>query len=83
MGSRAVTYLGTDPQDIPDPTGQNFKELGVSGNAMFWSAVRVNPSTISQNTTIKTGSNAMVAGPITIADGVTVTIEDGATLVIV
>lgn len=83
MGNRAITYLGVDPQEVPDPSGQNFKELGVLGDAMIWSAFRRNPSTISENTTIQNGSNAMVAGPITIADGITVTIENGACLVVV
>lgn len=36
-----------------------------------------NDTTVTQNYTITTGKNAMSAGPITIDDGVTVTIPDG------
>jgi hypothetical protein len=36
-----------------------------------------NLQTITANYVITTGSNAMSAGPITIADGVSVTISDG------
>lgn len=39
--------------------------------------------TITANITIIASNNALSAGPITIADGVTVTIEDGATWTIV
>lgn len=52
------------------------------------SIIRTNPTTISENITIgpTAGSefaNGMSAGPITIASGFTVTIEDGATWSIV
>lgn len=40
------------------------------------SAIRFNPQTISTNTTIPSGYNGMTAGPITIADGVIVTVSD-------
>jgi hypothetical protein len=36
-----------------------------------------NSPTISTNYSISTGSNALSAGPITIADGITVVIPDG------
>lgn len=36
-----------------------------------------NSKTVTTNYTLTTGKNAMSAGPITIADGVTVTIPDG------
>ena len=42
-----------------------------------------NLQTITANYVITTGSNAMSAGPITIADGVTVTIPDGCTWTVV
>lgn len=38
---------------------------------------------ITQNYTIETGRNSMVAGPITVNDGVTITIPDGSTLIVV
>lgn len=40
--------------------------------------IRLNPNTISSNQTIPSGVNGVSAGPITIADGVTVVIQDGA-----
>ena len=46
---------------------------GGVGNAAFYE----NDMTITANYTITTGKNAMTAGPITIADGVSVTIPDG------
>jgi hypothetical protein len=42
-----------------------------------------NGQTVNSNYTITTGKNAMTAGPITIADGVTVTVPDGSTWTIV
>lgn len=61
------------------------KEVEVSSvkgggtNAIFYE----NDQTVTQNYTITTGKNAMTAGPIAIADGVTVTIPDGSTWTIV
>jgi hypothetical protein len=42
-----------------------------------------NTQTVSANYTIPVGRNAMSAGPITIATGVTVTISEGSSWVIV
>lgn len=41
--------------------------------------IRTNPKTIRADFTLGAGYNGESAGPITIADGVTVTLEDGAT----
>lgn len=41
-------------------------------------AVRMNPSTITVDTTIPAGYNAYSAGPITIRDEINFTVEDGA-----
>lgn len=49
-----------------------------SNNAIF-----ENPATISANYTVVAGINAMSIGPITVADGVTVTVNDGATWTVV
>lgn len=46
---------------------------GATGSGTFFE----NSTTISANYTITTGKNAMSAGPITINDGVTVTVPDG------
>jgi hypothetical protein len=43
----------------------------------------VNSATITANYTIPTGSNAMSAGAVSIADGVTVTVSDGSIWVVV
>lgn len=52
---------------------------GGANNPVFYE----NDQTVTVNYTITTGKNAMTAGPITIADGVDVTIPDGATWTIV
>jgi hypothetical protein len=52
---------------------------GGVNNSVFYE----NDTTITQNYTITSGKNAMSAGPITIADGVTVTVPDGSTWTIV
>ena len=39
--------------------------------------IKLNPQTISSNYTLPVGYNGMSAGPITIADGVTVTVPSG------
>lgn len=43
----------------------------------------LNSTTVTTSYTIPTGKNAVTAGPITIADGATVTISDGSTWVVV
>jgi hypothetical protein len=43
----------------------------------------VNPTTISANYTLPTNYNAMTAGPITVASGVTVTVPSGSTWTVV
>lgn len=52
---------------------------GGAGNAVFYE----NDQTVSVNYSITSGKNAMTAGPITIADGVAVTIPDGSVWTIV
>lgn len=43
----------------------------------------VNKNTLTTDTTISSGENAICGGPVTIADGVTLTIEEGGTLTVV
>lgn len=52
---------------------------GGANNPVFYE----NDQTVTVNYTITTGKNAMTAGPVTIADGVSVTIPDGSTWTIV
>jgi len=47
-----------------------------SGNAAS-DSIQLNFNTISENYTFETGYNGVSAGPITIADGFTVTVPDG------
>lgn len=42
------------------------------------SPIRLNPRRITANFTVPSGSNAASVGPITVADGVTVTVSDNA-----
>ena len=48
-------------------------------NGSFYESYNV----ILTNYTVADGKNSMVAGPITVNDGVTITIPDGSTLVVV
>ena len=57
-------------------TGVNAVKLGLQN-------VYENSQTLSSDYTVTNGSNAMAAGPITIASGVTVTVGSGETLTIV
>jgi len=56
--------------------------LGAAGggsNALFWE----NDQTMTVNYTITSGKNALSAGPITIADGITLTIPDSGVYTVV
>jgi hypothetical protein len=43
--------------------------------------IKTNRATLSENVTIPTGTNGMTAGPLTIADGVAVTVNGAWTIV--
>jgi hypothetical protein len=53
-------------------TGEFQSSELVAGNGIF-----VNSKTVSVSYTVPSGSNAMSAGPVTVADGITVTVSDG------
>jgi hypothetical protein len=53
--------------------------LAVGGQNLF----RVNANTLSFNTTIAAGENASATGPISVAPGITLTVESGARVSIV
>lgn len=59
--------------------GSQWGSLGGAQGGAFY----LNNTTITSSYTIPTNSNAMSAGPITIADGVTITISDGSTWTVV
>lgn len=53
--------------------------LGSGGNVIFYE----NDTTVTASYTISTGKNAVSAGPVTVADGVTITIPDGSSWTVV
>ena len=72
--TRQTTGTGVTSKNAPLTNGemdQNFIDLV---NA----PIRFNPSTISANTTIPAGINALSIGPLTINEDVSVTIDDSA-----
>ena len=73
-GNIFVIYLGATDTSITIPTQNkgNFKNGG-----MF----RTNSQTLSTNITILATENAQVTGPLTVASGVTLTVESGGRLV--
>jgi hypothetical protein len=71
----------TDAGRVGIGTSSPTTALDVNGSA---SAVFFeNPQTITSNYTIVTGKSAMNTGPITIASGVTITVESGARYVVI
>ena len=60
-------------------TLMEFKPNAVSLNGVFWE----NNTTLSASYTITANKNAVTAGPLTIADGVIVTVPDGSEWTIV
>lgn len=61
-----------------ESTGTAYSPAFAASNGLL-----INSATVSANYTIPSGSNAVSAGPITIADGVTVTIPSGSVWAIV
>lgn len=59
----------------------NNGQVGVIGNLQ--NIFRSNANTLNQNTTFLAGENALATGPITVAAGVTLTVNAGARVVIV
>lgn len=61
--------------------GTEWKGIGSGGgsiNDIFYE----NGQLVDENYTISSDRNAMTAGPVTVDDGITVTIEDGATWIV-
>ena len=69
-GTKDVFVTYPAPQAVYEDTG-NAIIPGVSG------AIYLNAATVTQNTTIGTGYNGSSAGPMTVANGVTVTLANG------
>jgi hypothetical protein len=69
-GSKDVFVTYPALQAVYEDTG-NAIIPGISG------AIYLNAATVTQNTTISAGFNGSSAGPMTVANGVTVTLADG------
>jgi hypothetical protein len=69
-GTKDVFVTYPAPQAVYEDTG-NAIIPGVSG------AIYLNAATVTQNTTISAGYNGSSAGPMTVANGITVTLDNG------
>ena len=78
--TQALTFTGAEAAFYGGVTATG----GVTGTYVnATNGLHINPSTINNTTSIGTGYNAMSAGPITIADGVTITVSTGASWTVV
>jgi hypothetical protein len=73
-----VTYPAERAVYQDASTGTTFSPAFAASNGIL-----VNSATVSANYTIPSGSNAVSAGPVTVADGVTVTVSAGSVWVVV
>jgi hypothetical protein len=71
-GTAENLYTGNAKLLYKPSTGELQSSEMVAGNGIF-----VNSKTVSANYTVPSGSNALSAGPVTVADGITVTVSDG------
>jgi hypothetical protein len=69
-GTKDVFVTYPAPQAVYEDTG-NAIIPGISG------AIYLNAATVTQNTTIGAGFNGSSAGPMTVANGITVTLANG------
>jgi hypothetical protein len=75
----AATLNTSDAKLLYKPsTGELQSSALVASNGIV-----VNSQTVTANYTIATGNNASSAGPVTVADGVSVTVSDGSRWVVV
>jgi hypothetical protein len=75
----AASIFTSNAKLLYKPSTGEFK----SQQLVATNGIVVNSATVSASYTIPTGSNAMSAGAVSIADGVTVTVSDGSNWVIV
>lgn len=71
-GTASTIYTSNAKLLYKPSTGEFQSSELVAGNGIF-----VNSKTVSASYTVPSGSNAMSAGPVTVADGITVTVSDG------
>ena len=61
---------------------QNVPKIGGDTQALdTYGIIKTNRTTLSESVTIPAGTNGMTAGPLTIADGVSVTVNGAWTIV--
>jgi hypothetical protein len=77
-GTASTVYTGNAKLLYKPSTGELQSTALVASNGIV-----VNSATVSENYTIPTGSNASSAGPVTVADGVAVTVSSGSRWVVV
>lgn len=77
-GSVSTIYTGNARLLYKPSTGELKSTTMVATNGIV-----VNSATVSESYTIPSGSNAMSAGPVTVASGITVTISSGSVWTIV
>ena len=81
-GSPAAGYLRFNTTDTSFE-GYDGSAWGSIGGGATSDAIYENSATIAENITIATGRNGMSTGPISVAGGVTVTVESGARYVVI
>jgi hypothetical protein len=82
-GKQALFRFNTDMYRFEGHNGTAWGSLGGATGGGNDAVFYVNGQTVTANYTIPSGQNAMSAGPITIADGVTVNLADGSVWTIV
>jgi hypothetical protein len=80
---QAKLRFNTDLAKFEGHNGSAWGSLGGATGGGNDAVFYTNGQTVTANYTVPSGQNAMSAGPITIADGVTVTISDGSVWTIV
>jgi hypothetical protein len=71
-GTAATLFTSNAKYLYKPSTGELQAPEMIANNGIF-----VNSKTVSTSYTVPSGSNAMSAGPVTVADGITVTVSDG------
>ena len=81
-GSPAAGYLRFNTTDTSFE-GYDGSAWGSIGGGATSDAIYENSATITEDITIVTGRNGMSTGPISVASGITVTVESGARYVVI
>ena len=79
MATRTRDIAARNADTVDGLDSSQIGAKGSAGNVVFWE----NDTSVTANYTISSGKNSMTAGPVVIADGVTVTVPDGTTWTIV